>query len=268
MSRIQDSEETLDVLVNCKTYPAVSSKYIETVCTGGIARDGRFIRLYPIPFRLLDEKSQYGRWDVIRVRVYRDTKDARPESRHLEPGSPITIIDSINSESQRWEWMRCGLFESVEQMERKGLTNGLVEIEPSELYWEPEKKKWSPKQLEVFAQGNLFHGRETIEAMADRVPWQFKLRFTEKVSGRKFNQKVLAWSYYQGFRRQLHHLGNESLALAALRDTVHRSILDKNRSVFAIFGTHSRFGHWMISGLYHLPKRIRYDGGGLFGNNG
>lgn len=34
-----------------------------------------FVPLYPIPFRLLDEKEQYDRLDVIRVKVCCDTKD-------------------------------------------------------------------------------------------------------------------------------------------------------------------------------------------------
>ena len=89
MSKIAGTERTIELMVNCKTYPAVSTKYVETVCTGGVERDGNFVRLYPIPFRFLEKDEQYGRWDVIRVHAYRDSKDARPESRHLEPGTPI-----------------------------------------------------------------------------------------------------------------------------------------------------------------------------------
>ncbi|MGA2440313.1 MAG: hypothetical protein ABSH08_05110 [Tepidisphaeraceae bacterium] len=257
MARIIGTERTIDVLINCKTYPAVSKKYIETVCTGGVSRGGKFVRLYPIPFRLLSEKEQYDRWDVVRVKVYNDTKDTRRESAHLEPAATIQIIDKIRKDQVKWDWMKSCVFDSADAMESKGLTNGLVEIVPEELYWESEKKTWSPAQLETLNQGNLFHKQSVMESLADRVPWQFKLRFTEKNSGRKFDQKVLAWSYYQGYRNCLVDLGNEQAALAALREKVHKSILDPKRSVFAILGTHSRFGQWMISGLYHLPKTIR-----------
>lgn len=256
MARVPGSETTLDVLVNCKTYPAVSKKYVETVCTGGVARDGSFKRLYPIPFRFLDEKQQYDRWDVIRVRAYRDTKDQRPESWHLEPGTTISIIDTISSEQQRWDWMNKCIYDSTEQMEAKQVTNGLVEIEPEELYWEAEEKKWSASQLQVLTQGDLFYSEEQMRSLADRVPWQFKLRFRERITNKVFDQKVLAWSYYQGYRRQLRDLGDEQKALSAVRDKVHQSIRHSERAVFAIFGTHSRFRHWMISGLYHLPKNI------------
>jgi hypothetical protein len=257
MARIIGSEQTLEVMVNCKTYPAVSTKYIETVCTGGIERDGRFIRLYPVPFRFLDDKEQYERWDVIQVRAYKDKKDQRPESWHLEAGTEIKVLQHVGSEQQRWDWMSKGVFSSTVEMEEKGLTNGLVEIEPVELHWEPEQKKWSSGQLNVFNQGNLFHNRETLKALADRVPWQFKLKFREKSTGREFDQKVLAWSYYQGYRRQLQRLGDEIKALEAVRDRVHQSILSPDRCIYVIFGTHSRFGNWMISGVYHLPRAVR-----------
>ncbi len=254
MARVFETEKTVEMMVNCKTYPAVSKKYIETVCTGGIARDGQFVRLYPIPFRLLAEREQYDRWDVIRVKVYQDTKDTRPESQHIEANTKIEIIGQVKSDRARWDWMRQGVFISTEEMERKGKTNGLVEIVPKELYWEPEEKVWSTNQLEVLTQGNLFHTPEVMHSLALRVPWQFRLKFSEKSTGKEFDRKVLAWSYYQGFRRQLERLGDENKALEAVRDNVYRSILNPDRCSYAIFGTHSRGGNWMISGIYHLPR--------------
>jgi hypothetical protein len=256
------TDRTLDVLVNCKTYPAVSKKYVETVCTGGVARDGAFCRLYPIPFRLLDEGQQYDRWDVIRVKVYKDTKDKRPESWHIERGVPIEIVEHVGSDRQRWDWMQKSVHESTAAMESAGVTNGCVEIVPHELYWEPEEKKWSDSQLVLMKQTDMFYGEEQQRSLGERVPWQFKLRFTEKSTGKEFDQKVLAWSYYRGFTRQLHRLGDEQQALAAVREKVYQSILNPDRAVFAIFGTHSRYKHWMISGLYHVPRSIR-DGTGI-----
>lgn len=254
MAKIVGTEQTIELMVNCKTYPAVSTKYTETVCTGGVQPSGEFVRLYPIPFRFLDGKEQYGRWDVIRVRAYRDDKDKRPESWHLEPGTKIEVVNQIRTDLRRWEWMQPVVYPSSSAMAERGITNGLVEIEPLELYWKADKKEWSPGQLNVIQQGDLFATKEEMRGLADRVPWQFRLRYREKQSSNEADGKVLAWSYYQGYRRALADVRNEGLALNTVADRIKTSIFNPDRTVFAILGTHSRFGHWMISALWHLLR--------------
>jgi hypothetical protein len=255
MAKILDSDHTIELMVNCKTYPAVSKKYVETVCTGGVQADGQFVRLYPVPFRFLDAEEQYRRWDIIRVRAYRDTNDKRPESWHLAPGTAIEVIDNISTDRRRWEWMRKTVHSSTEAMAENGVTNGCVEIEPLELYWESDSKEWTASQIAVINQGDLFATKEQLEGIAERIPWQFRLKFREKNTGREGDSKVLAWSYYQGFRRAAKEMDDHA-ALSTVVDRIKGSIFNPEKTVFAIFGTHSRFGHWMISALYHVPTDI------------
>lgn len=256
MARIPGSDTHVELLVNCKTYPAVSTRYTETVCTGGVQVDGQFVRLYPIPFRFLDADEQYKRWDLIRVRAYRDTKDTRPESWHLEGGTAIERIQHVSSEKQRWDWMQKTVQESAAAMEARGITNGLVEIKPLEFYWEPDEKEWTPGQLSVIQQGDLFASKAQMKELAERVPWQFRLKYRELSTGREDDGKVLAWSYYQGYRRAFVETKDSQVALERVAAKVKASIFSPDRVVFAILGTHSRFGHWMISALYHVPKEI------------
>ncbi len=268
MARVPGSEETIELMVNCKTYPAVSTKYVETVCTGGVRPNGDFVRLYPVPFRFLDSAEQYGRWDVIRVRAYRDTKDQRPESWHLEAGVQIELIEKMTTDKRKWDWMQKTVHESAEAMSAKGLTNGCVEIEPVELYYKKDAKEWTDSQLNVIRQGDLFATKEQMQSLAERVPWQFRLKYKEKRTGREDDGKVLAWSYYQGFRRARGDVDNDEAALEIIANKVRDSIFNPDKTVFAILGTHSRFGHWMISSLYHVPtdviKKDNRQGGRLF----
>lgn len=53
------------ILVTAKTYPTLSKKYGELVCTAGVREDGSWVRLYPVPFRRLDEKDRYTKYDWI-----------------------------------------------------------------------------------------------------------------------------------------------------------------------------------------------------------
>lgn len=47
------------ILVTVKTYPTLSRTYGETVCTAGIREDGTWVRIYPVPFRRLNESERY-----------------------------------------------------------------------------------------------------------------------------------------------------------------------------------------------------------------
>ena len=65
--------ERKKVLVTVKTYPTLSLKYDELVCTAGFLEDGSWIRLYPVPFRKLD--TQYKKWQWIELDVVKNDED-------------------------------------------------------------------------------------------------------------------------------------------------------------------------------------------------
>jgi hypothetical protein len=68
------------------------------------------------------------------------------------------------------------------------------------------------------------------------VPWQFRLKYREKTTGRMDDGKVLAWSYYQGFRKARHGVARDEDALEAIAGRVRVSIFNPERTVFAISG--------------------------------
>jgi len=51
------------ILITVKTYPSISTKYKELVCTAGFTDKGKWIRIYPVPFRKLDYSTQYKKYD-------------------------------------------------------------------------------------------------------------------------------------------------------------------------------------------------------------
>lgn len=57
------------VLITVKTYPTLSKSHIELVCTAGLREDGSWIRVYPIPFRLLDQGHQFPKWGFLKKPV-------------------------------------------------------------------------------------------------------------------------------------------------------------------------------------------------------
>jgi len=64
------------VLITVKTYPTLSSKYGELVCTAGIrASDGGWIRIYPIPFRRLKERLHDKKYQWVNIELRKNDQD-------------------------------------------------------------------------------------------------------------------------------------------------------------------------------------------------
>lgn len=78
------------VLITVKTYPTISKKYEELVCTAGFLEDGSWIRIYPIQFRKKSYSEQYSKYDWIELDLVKNKSDFRPES--FRPISHDTVI--------------------------------------------------------------------------------------------------------------------------------------------------------------------------------
>jgi hypothetical protein len=133
--------ETHRILIWGKTYPELSARYTQTVCTGGILEDGRPVRLYPIPYRYLDGEQRFKNYQWIRAEITRDIRDPRPESHRIEGGT-IICEDSIETSPDEWgkraEFMfrnQAWQFPSVEALrERERLDRtSLGTVEPAEI---------------------------------------------------------------------------------------------------------------------------------------
>lgn len=79
------------ILIWGKTTPVLSNKHIETVCTGGVLESGEYVRLYPIPYRLLSDDKQFKKYQWIEAEIRRSAKDTRPESREVRAGSIVCL---------------------------------------------------------------------------------------------------------------------------------------------------------------------------------
>jgi hypothetical protein len=69
------------VLITVRTYPVPAKKGIEVSCTAGITDDGKWIRLFPIPYRFLDEDKRFSKYQWIDVDVTKAKDDPRPDMR-------------------------------------------------------------------------------------------------------------------------------------------------------------------------------------------
>ena len=81
------------VLITVKTYPTLSTKHNELVCTAGFTEDGKWIRIYPVEYRKKDYGDQYKKYDWVEVDLVKNDSDFRPESyRPKTADTPFPIL--------------------------------------------------------------------------------------------------------------------------------------------------------------------------------
>ena len=95
------------VLITVKTYPTLSKKYEELVCTAGFREDGTWIRIYPVQFRKRSYDEQYAKYEWIEMDLVKNKDDFRPESyRPRTHDTEIKIGEKIDADGDCWRERR------------------------------------------------------------------------------------------------------------------------------------------------------------------
>ena len=196
------------VLITVKTYPTLSRKHGELVCTAGVREDGSWVRLYPIPFRLLDYKDRYQKFDWIETRLVRNTKDPRPETFHLADTADIQQIgrmETVDNWRERRDLMlkKAKVYDRLEPLIAAAHANqlSLAVFKPTKILdfvWESDDREWDQSKVDAMRsnadQAELFEGdtwRQTFKLMP-KLPFKFSYRF-EDAAGKPSEMRVLDW---------------------------------------------------------------------------
>jgi hypothetical protein len=200
------------MLVIGKTYPAYSTKYRETACTGAMFTDTfEMIRIYPIPFRYLKGDQAFRSWQVITAEVQRDESDPRPESHRIRFNT-IKLGDEIKKHHERRGFLERSphLCTSVGDLRRRqkneGISLGIVrprtilgcEIELKEEY---ERALHEEKEKEVLAQLLLF---EEESKPLDFIETRFRVDWTcqgDECGTPKHEMFLHKWGIHELFRK-------------------------------------------------------------------
>ena len=198
------------ILILAKTYPSPSAQYVETSCVAGITQAGLMRRLYPVPFRMIDEGQKFKKWQWIDVRIEKGNKDHRPESHKLYVDTTTcgVVINPTKEWVARWEWLdKIPAFDSFEAMEAGRLRDGLslALLRPKRLLsleirkarnqdWTDEERE---KLLREQMQSDLFSEAEAklqVQGLR-KVPFDFYYRYVcDTCEGeREHKHKIVDW---------------------------------------------------------------------------
>jgi hypothetical protein len=260
------------VLITVKTYPSISKKYEELVCTAGFLEDGRWIRLYQIQFRKKSYAEQYKKYQWIEIDIVKNDKDFRPESyRPVTIDTPIRIIGGIPSDGDAWSERRkialkkiyYNLDELISEAKNKQISTSLAVFKPKKVIdfiWKKEKEReWSQEKLAQFKQLNIFETTNNKDfKIVRKLPYKFSFVF-EDDAGHRSTLMIEDWETGQLFWKQLQKYDGDEVR--ACMDVKKKYFEDfwKTKDLHFFMGTtlshHYSRSPFIIIGTFH-PKKI------------
>ena len=96
------AEETKRALVVVRTYPVPDESGIESSCIAAITDKGEWLRLFPVPWRLLAPDQKFRKYQWVDFNIVKANNDPRQESHHLRRDG-IKIMSEQLSTGNGWQ---------------------------------------------------------------------------------------------------------------------------------------------------------------------
>ncbi len=237
------------ILVAVKTYTQVSIKYTETVCTAGLLENGKWIRIYPVPYRAMGSDKKFKKYQWIEADIIKDKKDPRPESYKL--AGDIELQDIVDTKDA-WE-------------ERKKIVLSKVYNNLDTLIHEARDTKtftslatFKPKRIIGFSVEKKPHVKNKCVNLIEAIPFKFYYKFVDRC-GKRSKLQILDWELYQLCRKLIRLHGKNTRKIASVLREKYLHNMSK-KDVYLLLGT-NKYWHirrsknpFMIIGVFYPPK--------------
>ena len=245
------------ILITVKTYPILSRKYAELVCTAGVNEKGEWRRIYPVPFRQLYDEQKYKKFQWIEADIEKSKSDNRPESYTFRNISSLQLIGEPLSTQNNWQARRddflnqVTIYKEKETLIKLAHDNklSLVAFNPRQYLdfsIEPvNNREWDPRKLAELEQQKrqlrLFDDQETVARQLEvvrKLPYRFYYRF-EDSHGKSSRLMIEDWEIGALFWNCLKGCdGDEKCALAKVREKYWKQFVQSgNHDLTLILGT-------------------------------
>ncbi len=253
--------ETKRVLVTVKAYPNPSKKYGETVCVAGVDVDaGKWVRLYPIPFRDLDDEKRFKKYSTIEIKTFKAQDDHRPESFKVDADS-IKILSWTSTEN-KWEGRKKALTPTLSpsfckiQEDRKlhNISLGMFKPERVDFTIAPCKTEDQEKRERSYKQLDIYRPQKTP---IEQVPFDFRYSFY--CSGifdcPGHDLMIVDWELNQSFRRWRYKYKPEQVLLEKIKQRWLGEMCSDRKDTYFFIGNVKRFPDtFMVLGVFYPPK--------------
>ena len=261
MVKFGETTEKREILIVIKTYPEISKKHTETVCTAGIDKESKqLIRLYPVRYRYLSGEKQFKKYQWIVANISKATTDIRPESYNIVE-STIRLGEVIGPGrdwQEREKWVLSpgnvyGSFEDLIAAQQEGRIS-LGIIKPRKIKnFRIEKKRVQEiedaklKVNGVLSQLDMFEDRKKLYVM----PYRFILEFVcDNAECKGHSLSILDWEFGQLYRKVRNTNGWERKIEKKIEE-----ICGAGNDTYIFLGNMARWQNiFCILGFYYPPK--------------
>lgn len=256
------------VLITVKTYPTLSRRYEELVCTAGVLEDGTWIRIFPIPYRKLDFMEQYKKYDWIELDLVKNKKDFRPESfRPKSFDTEIKVVDHIGSKGnwyERKKYVLNNVYTDISQLiseaKDKNKQKSLAVVKPQKILdfiYIEDSREWDHKKVEAMNQMNLFEKRDGEFKVVRKLPYKFSYKI-EDSNGKIRTMMIEDWETGALYWKMMKKYNNEKTAC----EKVKQKYLDEfsiKHDLHLILGSTQKYHHvspnpFIIIGTFYPQK--------------
>jgi len=252
---------TKKVLITVKTYPLPSRKTIEASCTAGVTEDGKWIRLFPLPFRYLEYAKQFKKYQWIEASVTK-ASDPRPESYKIVLDS-IRFVGKRLQTSRNWQVRKdiilpltapslCHLQRTRTETE---ITLGI--FKPSiirELIIEQQEyPDWTEGELAILSQQSMFDGK--LVKPLEKIPLKFIYNFfcnDPQCKGHRLS--VTDWELGEAYRKWRRQYGNHWKNY--FRQRFEYEVIYSFDTYFYVGTIRAHPDVWIIVGLFYPHKEV------------
>ena len=243
------------VLITVKTYPTLSSKYDELVCTAGVREDGSWVRIYPIPFRKMDYDKQYLKFSWIEADLIKNKSDPRPESFKLKDCNAINVVGSIKTDRGAWiarrPYVLKHVYTDMSDLIQRANNNelSLATFKPTDLcdfVWETTEREWDREKLDTIRaramQTDLFCKAEDPFRVVDKIPYKFSYIFKDKF-GKQSKMMIEDWEIGALYWNMLNRSNKDELIVC---NKIKQKYWDnyKTKDLHFFLGTTRQFHGW------------------------
>jgi hypothetical protein len=263
--------ETIDFIPLVKAYPALSTKYGEVSCVAGVeitAEGLRWIRLYPVPFRSLEDDQQFRKYQRVRLSVEAHRGDLRPETRRPNRdsievhGAPISTKNAWEARRRFVEPLMAASMCEISRRQQQDKTSLGVFRPKRVIDFKIEATSIDEAKRQIArawsAQTSLLDGLGSEERTSqlrelEQIPWTFRYRYECTEPGCKgHSQKIIDWEIAQFYRRVRPYSDWHE----RMRKRWLDEVCDEDRdTAFFVGNMHQHPGSFLILGVWWPPRR-------------